>query len=91
MLLLLATYVYFAFGGNLDAAPLSQDVTWIESLNVGYRVGLDGLGFGMFWLTTLLTLIAIVDVVGRAGEPQAVLRHPLHRGARDARCSPRRT
>ena len=58
--LLLATYVYFAFGGNLDAAPLSQDATWIESLNVGYRVGLDGLGFGMFWLTALLTLIAIV-------------------------------
>jgi NADH-quinone oxidoreductase subunit M len=58
--LLLATYVYFAFGGNLDAPPLSQDATWIESLNVGYRVGLDGLGFGMFWLTTLLTLIAIV-------------------------------
>jgi NADH-quinone oxidoreductase subunit M len=58
--LLLATYVYFAFGGNLDAAALSQDVTWIESLNVGYRVGLDGLGFGMFWLTTLLTLIAVV-------------------------------
>ena len=58
--LLLATYVYFAFGGNLEAAALSQDVTWIESLNVGYRVGLDGLGFGMFWLTTLLTLIAVV-------------------------------
>jgi NADH-quinone oxidoreductase subunit M len=58
--LLLATYVYFAFGGNLDAAALSQDVTWIESLNVGYRVGLDGLGFGMFYLTTLLTLIAVV-------------------------------
>ena len=58
--LLLATYVYFAFGGNLEAAPLSQDATWIESLKVGYRVGLDGLGFGMFWLTTLLTLIAIV-------------------------------
>jgi NADH-quinone oxidoreductase subunit M len=58
--LLLATYVYFAFGGNLDAAALSQDITWIESLNVGYRVGLDGLGFGMFWLTTLLALIAVV-------------------------------
>jgi NADH-quinone oxidoreductase subunit M len=58
--LLLATYIYFAFGGNLDAAPLSQDATWIESLNIGYRVGLNGLGFGMFWLTTLLTLLAIV-------------------------------
>ena len=58
--LLLATYVYFAFGGDLGAAALTQDVTWIESLNIGYRVGLDGLGFGMFFLTTLLTLIAVV-------------------------------
>jgi NADH-quinone oxidoreductase subunit M len=33
--LLLATYIYFAFGGTLDAAPLSQDATWIESLNIG--------------------------------------------------------
>ena len=58
--LLLATYVYFAFGYDLETAALSQDVTWIESLNVGYRVGLDGLGFGMFFLAALLTLIAVV-------------------------------
>jgi proton-translocating NADH-quinone oxidoreductase chain M len=58
--LLLATYVYFAFGDDLETAALSQDVTWIASLNVGYRVGLDGLGFGMFFLAALLTLIAVV-------------------------------
>jgi NADH-quinone oxidoreductase subunit M len=58
--LLLATYVYFAFGDDLETAALSQDVIWIESLNVGYRVGLDGLGFGMFFLAALLTLIAVV-------------------------------
>jgi NADH-quinone oxidoreductase subunit M len=57
---LLATYVYFAFGDNLGTAALSQDVTWIESLNVGYRLGLDGLGFGMFFLAALLTLIAVL-------------------------------
>ena len=57
---LLATYVYFAFGDDLGAAALSQEFTWIESLNVGYRVGLDGLGFGMFFLAALLTLIAVV-------------------------------
>lgn len=57
---LLATYVYFAYGDDLGAAALTQDFTWIESLNVGYRVGLDGLGFGMFFLAALLTLIAIV-------------------------------
>jgi NADH-quinone oxidoreductase subunit M len=74
--LLLATYVYFAFGDNLGAAALSQDVTWIESLNVGYRVGLDGLGFGMFWLAALLTLIAVVaswDVRGNLKQYFAIL------------------
>jgi len=59
--LLLATYVYFAFGGDLGNAALTQDFTWIESLKIGYRVGLDGLGFGMFFLTALLTLIAVVS------------------------------
>jgi NADH-quinone oxidoreductase subunit M len=58
--LVLATYIYFAFGGDLGFAALSQDVTWIESLNIGYRVGLDGLGFGMFFLSAFLTVIAIV-------------------------------
>jgi NADH-quinone oxidoreductase subunit M len=57
---LLTVYVYFAFGNNLGAAALTQDFTWIESLNVGYRVGLNGLGFGMFFLAALLTLIAIL-------------------------------
>nr|MDQ5819001.1 hypothetical protein [Actinomycetota bacterium] len=57
---LLVTYVYFAYSDNLSAATLTQDFTWIESLNVGYRVGLDGLGFGMFFLAALLTLIAIL-------------------------------
>jgi NADH-quinone oxidoreductase subunit M len=57
---LLVTYVYFAYGDDLGAAALTQDFTWIESLNVGYRVGLDGLGFGMFFLAALVTLLAIV-------------------------------
>lgn len=59
--LVLATYIYFAHGDDLGAAVLSQDLIWIESLNIGYRVGLDGLGFGMFFLTALLTLIAVVS------------------------------
>lgn len=60
--LALVLFLYFRFGlaGNLDTAALSQSFTWIESLNVGYRVGLDGLGFGMFFLSALLTLIAVV-------------------------------
>jgi len=58
--LLLAIYVYFAFGDDLGVAALSQDVTWIRSLNIGYRVGLSGLGFGMFFLSTFLTLIAVL-------------------------------
>ena len=58
--LLLVLYVYFAYRTDLGAAALAQDFTWIESLNIGYRVGLDGLGFGMFFLTALLTLIAVL-------------------------------
>jgi NADH-quinone oxidoreductase subunit M len=58
--LILSTYVYFAFGDDLGVAALSQDITWIRSLNIGYRVGLNGLGFGMFFLSTFLTVIAIL-------------------------------
>jgi NADH-quinone oxidoreductase subunit M len=58
--LLFVTYIYIAYGDALGAAPLTQDLTWIESLNVGYRVGLDGLGFGMFFLSALLTVIAVL-------------------------------
>jgi NADH-quinone oxidoreductase subunit M len=58
--LILATYVYFAFGDDLGVAALSQDITWIPSLEIGYRVGLNGLGFGMFFLSTFLTVIAIL-------------------------------
>ena len=58
--LILAACVYFAFGDDLGVAALSQDITWIRSLNIGYRVGLNGLGFGMFFLSTFLTVIAIL-------------------------------
>jgi NADH-quinone oxidoreductase subunit M len=58
---LLVAYIYFAHGSNLSDDPLlTQSFDWIGSLGVGYRVGLDGLGFGMFFLSALLTLIAIV-------------------------------
>jgi NADH-quinone oxidoreductase subunit M len=58
--LILTLYIYFAFGDDLGIAALTQDVTWIGSLNIGYRVGLDGLGFGMFFLSAFLTVIAVV-------------------------------
>jgi NADH-quinone oxidoreductase subunit M len=58
--LFLVLFVYFRYGSNLDAPLLTQSFDWISSLGVGYRVGLDGLGFGMFFLAALLTLIAIV-------------------------------
>ncbi|MEJ7843133.1 MAG: NADH-quinone oxidoreductase subunit M [Rubrobacter sp.] len=58
--LLLTLYIYFAYGSGLEVPSLTQDFTWIGSLDIGYRVGLDGLGFGMFFLTALLTLIAVV-------------------------------
>ena len=59
--LLLSLYVYFVHGGDLRGAPLlTQSFEWVSSLGIGYQVGLDGLGFGMFFLSALLTLIAVV-------------------------------
>jgi NADH-quinone oxidoreductase subunit M len=58
--LVLSIYAYFAFGDDLNVAALTQDVTWIRSLNIGYRVGLNGLGFGMFFLSAFLTVIAVL-------------------------------
>ncbi|MGI8865241.1 MAG: complex I subunit 4 family protein [Rubrobacteraceae bacterium] len=58
---LLATFIFFAYGDDLGAGALTQDIGWIPSLDIGYRVGLDGLGFGMFFLSTILTLIAVLS------------------------------
>ncbi len=58
--LALVLYIYIAYGGGLESAgSLTQDFDWIPTLGIGYRVGLDGLGFGMFALSALLTLVAI--------------------------------
>jgi NADH-quinone oxidoreductase subunit M len=58
--LLLVLYVYFVHGNDLGDTLLTQSFEWVPSLGIGYRVGLDGLGFGMFFLSALLTLIAVV-------------------------------
>ena len=58
--LLLVTYIYLRHGDNLGVSSLTQGFDWVSSLGVGYRVGLDGLGFGMFFLSALLTLIAVI-------------------------------
>lgn len=74
--LLLALYIYFAHRGDLGAPSLTQDLDWIQALGIGYRVGLDGLGFGMFFLSALLTLIAVVaswDVRERLKQYFAIL------------------
>ena len=73
---LIVLYIYIARRGDLDAASLTQSFDWIPSLGVGYRVGLDGLGFGMFFLVALLTLIAVVaswDVRGNLRQYFAIL------------------
>jgi NADH-quinone oxidoreductase subunit M len=58
--LLLVLYVYFVHGTSLGDSSLTQSFDWIGSLGIGYRVGLDGLGFGMFFLSALLTFTAVV-------------------------------
>ena len=64
--LLLATYLYIDFNGNLPPADASwaetlryvEEYTWVPSIGLNYIVGVDGLS------TTLVMLTAVVGVGG---------------------------
>ncbi len=64
--LILATYMWSQFnfsmtGINNEAQfQFVEHLKWIPAYNIEYFVGLDGLSFPMFWLTTLISFIAIV-------------------------------
>ncbi len=64
--LVIATYMWTQFSNSLSGInneaqfQFVEHVRWIPSFHIEYFVGLDGLGFPMFWLTTLLSFMAIV-------------------------------
>ena len=67
---LIATYMWTQFNYSLSGInnemqfQFVEHAKWIPSLHIEYFVGLDGLSFPMFWLTTLLSFLAIVASFG---------------------------
>ncbi len=62
----IASYMWsqfnFSWAGVNDEATFQfvEHVKWIPAYNIEYFVGLDGLSFPMFWLTTFISFLAIV-------------------------------
>ena len=52
--------LYFLFDSSVAGFQLQQHFVWIESLNIGYSVGVDGLSLLMILLTTFLTPLALL-------------------------------
>ena len=46
-----------------------EDHVWIASLNIHYRMGVDGIALALILLTALLTPLAILALVGRDRPP----------------------
>ncbi len=58
--LAIASYVWFVLYKDTNPKmQLEETVMWIQSLNVRYHVGVDGLSMPLIFLTTLLTTLSL--------------------------------
>ncbi len=63
--LVLATYMWMQFNYAMPGVDTEsqfqfvEHLKWIPAFNIEYFIGLDGLSFPMFWLTTLLSFLAV--------------------------------
>lgn len=58
--LALASVAWFAFFGPLQTGMKFQEFApWITSVDINYRLGVDGLSMPLIWLTTLLTSLGL--------------------------------
>ncbi len=58
--IVLAWQIYVNFDTNTTSMQFVEQVKWIESFNIWYFVGIDGLSVSMVLLTALLSFIAII-------------------------------
>jgi len=54
-------YIYFNFAAESSAMQFSVNKAWIESLGIGYHLGIDGISLFLVLLTTFLTPLAILS------------------------------
>lgn len=57
----LSVYLYNVFDGDSAQFQFVENVGWIESLNIAYLVGVDGISILLVMLTTFLTPIALLS------------------------------
>ncbi len=55
----IASYVWVLWSQTSGGMQFQEWYMWIESLNVRYHVGVDGLSLPLIWLTTLLTVLSL--------------------------------
>jgi len=53
--------LYFNFNSSLEGFQFVTDVTWIPTIDAGFRVGIDGMSLLMVMLTTFITPIALLS------------------------------
>ncbi|MCZ6605528.1 MAG: NADH-quinone oxidoreductase subunit M [Alphaproteobacteria bacterium] len=58
--LVLSLFVWGAFDSSKDGFQLVEELIWIPSLGVAYRMGVDGISLFFVLLSTLLTPVAIL-------------------------------
>ena len=58
--LILAWQIYIHFDQNTTTMQFVEQVKWIESFNIWYFIGIDGLSVSMVLLTALLSFIGVV-------------------------------
>lgn len=57
---LFSVVLFFRFDPELAGFQFSESAVWIESLNIGYKIGIDGISLLLIVLTTFLTPIALL-------------------------------
>ncbi len=56
----LSLHFYFHFDSTLPGFQFVERFVWVQGLNIGYHVGIDGLSLLLVLLTTFLTPIALI-------------------------------
>lgn len=56
----LATALALLFDPGRAGYQFLEQRTWIQSLGISYKIGLDGISLPLIWLTTLLTLLVFL-------------------------------
>ena len=58
---LLSVYIYFNFDSDNSSFQFVHQFKWIETLNIHYKVGIDGMAMLLVLLTTFLTPLTLIS------------------------------